>query len=394
MQIGLVGKPSAGKSTFFKAATLADVDIANFPFTTIKPNSGVAYVKIDCVDKEFDAQCNPREGYCVNHKRFVPVQLIDVAGLVPGAHEGKGMGNQFLSDLNQADVLIHVVDVSGSANEKGEPVAPGSYDPKHDVEFLEKELDMWYLDILKRGWDKLARSMQTQQGKTATMIAKQLSGLRVTEDMAKDAIRDLSDNPSSWTDEQLLHLATTLRKQSKPIIIAANKVDVAGAEEKYQQLKQTFPDYHIIPCSADSELALREANKKELIGYVPGDKTLTMKGDLNDAQQNALQTIQKNVLDKLQHTGVQTTLNTAVFDILKYIAIFPGGANKLEDKDGNVLPDCFLLPNGSTALQFAFRLHTDIGNNFVKAIDVKTKRVVGKEHQLKHRDIVEIMVKK
>src|SRR3989338_977131 len=114
MLIGVVGKPSTGKSTFFKASTLADVEIANYPFTTIKPNRAVVFVKIECVDKEFGKQCSPRIGYCVNGKRFVAVELLDVAGLVPGAHEGKGLGNQFLNDLNQADALIHIVDISGS----------------------------------------------------------------------------------------------------------------------------------------------------------------------------------------------------------------------------------------------------------------------------------------
>ena len=111
MLIGLVGKPSVGKSTFFKAATLAEVEIASYPFTTIKPNHGVGYVKIDCIDKEFNVQCNPNHGFCIDHKRFVPVELMDVAGLVPGASEGKGLGNQFLDDLRQADVFLHIVEI-------------------------------------------------------------------------------------------------------------------------------------------------------------------------------------------------------------------------------------------------------------------------------------------
>src|SRR3970040_2190760 len=118
MLIGLVGKPSSGKSTFFKAATLAEVDIAPYPFTTIKPNHGVGYVKVDCIDKEMGVQCQPAHGFCLKGQRFVPVELMDVAGLVPGASEGKGLGNQFLDDLNQADVLIHIIDIAGSTNEK------------------------------------------------------------------------------------------------------------------------------------------------------------------------------------------------------------------------------------------------------------------------------------
>ena len=155
MLIGLVGKPSSGKSSFFSAATLVDVAIASYPFTTIEPNRGIGFVRIDCVDTEFNTQCNPRTGFCKNHVRYVPIELIDVAGLVPGAHEGKGLGNKFLDDLRQADVLIHVVDVSGSTNEKGEMVPVGSHDPAKDIGFLEEEINLWFLGVLQKNWPKM-----------------------------------------------------------------------------------------------------------------------------------------------------------------------------------------------------------------------------------------------
>ncbi len=179
MLIGIVGKPNVGKSTFFKAATLAEVEIANYPFATIKPNSGVGYVKVKDPARDFNKISNPRNGYVLKEFRFVPVQLIDVAGLVPGAHEGLGMGNQFLDDLRQADVLIHVIDVSGSTNEKGEQVEPLTYDPAEDVKFLEVELDMWYLGILRKGWEKFARTVMQEKSEIHKALAKQLSGLKV-----------------------------------------------------------------------------------------------------------------------------------------------------------------------------------------------------------------------
>ncbi|MFH1400844.1 MAG: GTPase, partial [Nanoarchaeota archaeon] len=273
MLIGIVGKPSCGKSTFFKAATLADAEIANYPFTTIKPNHAVGFVKIDCVDSFFEVQCNPRTGYCTHHKRFVPIDLIDVAGLVPGAHKGQGMGSQFLSDLNQADALVHVIDVSGSVNEKGEPVTPLSYDPLNDVRFLEEELDYWYLDILKRGWEKLARQMQQEHRDPSRVLGEQLSGLGASEEIVKDAILKAGLNPSTpaaWSDEDMLRLATVLRKRTKPMIIAANKIDVPGAASNLTRLKEAFPEHTFIACSAESELALKEAAKHGLIDYIPG----------------------------------------------------------------------------------------------------------------------------
>ena len=399
MFVGIVGKPSCGKSTFFKAATLAEVDIANYPFTTIKPNHAMGFVKVECVDKDFNKQCNPREGFCIHGWRFVPVDLMDVAGLVPGAHTGLGMGNQFLDDLRQADVLVHVVDISGSVNEKGEPVEPLSYDPAKDVEFLEEELDMWYFGIMKKGWERFARTVVQERKKISDALGKQLSAVKVTEVMAEETIKRLGldeSKPNEWSDDDVKRLATEFRKQTKPMVIAANKVDVPGAEKNYERIKEQFPDYTIIPCSAESELALREAAKRELIDYVPGDKSFKLLSDdkLNDKQKKALEFIHKNVLDRFSSTGVQQAIDSAIFGILKYIAIFPGGISKLEDQYGNVLPDCFLLPGGSTALDFAFRVHTDIGKNFIRAIDVKSRRTVGKDHLLKHRDVVEIVAGK
>jgi len=398
MIIGLVGKPSAGKSTFFKASTLAEVEIANYPFTTIEKNEGVGFVKIRCADQDFNVQCNPRFGYCINHKRFVPVQLIDVAGLVPGAHEGKGRGNQFLDDLRQADVLIHVVDISGSVDANGKPVEPGSYDPAKDLEFLETEIDLWYFGILKKGWEKFARQIKQENLEVHKSLAKQLSGLKVTEEMVKEAIKKLNLylNIDAWTDEHMKKLATELRRMSKPMIIAANKIDVEGADKNHERVKKMFPSYHIIPCSSEAEIALKEAAKKGLIKYIPGDNSFEIikEDGLNDPQKKALSFIKENVLNKFNSTGVQDILDIAVFQLLRYLAIFPGGVNKLQDSEGRVLPDCFLLPPDSTALDFAYSIHTDLGKKFVKAIDVRTKKAVGKDYKLKNLDVIEIITGK
>jgi ribosome-binding ATPase YchF (GTP1/OBG family) len=394
MLIGLVGKPNIGKSTFFKAATLAEVEIAGYPFTTIKPNHGFGYVKVECVDKEFNKQCSPKEGYCIEGFRFVPVELMDVAGLVPGAHKGLGMGNEFLDELRQADVLIHVIDLSGSTNEKGEPVDKLSYDPGNDIKFLEVEMDMWYLGIIKKGWEKFARTIQQEKSQVHGALAKQLSGLKVTEEMVEEVVKKIkldAGKPAEWTEDQLKKIATELRKKTKPIIVAANKIDIPGADENLERLRNEFPDYRIVGCSAESELALREAAKHNLIKYIPGNKDFSIVGQVNDKQKTGLEFIKANVLDKYGSTGVQEVLDTAVFDFLNYIAVFPVTGAKLEDSKGNILPDCHLVPAGITAQEFAFVLHTDFGKNFIKAVDIKTKMTIGKEHVLKHRDIIEII---
>ncbi len=394
MLIGLVGKPSSGKSTFFKAATLADVEIANYPFTTIKPNHGVGFISMDCVDKEFNKQCIPREGYCINHKRFIPIDLLDVAGLVPGAFEGKGKGNQFLDDLRQADAFIHIIDVSGSTDENGNPVTSLSHDPSKDIEFLDFELDMWYYQILMKGWGKFSRQVHHENLNIKKALAEQLSGLKVTEDNVEKSIKKLglSHDPETWTEHNLKNLASELRK-IKPMIIAANKLDVDGAFYELEKIKKKFPDYIIMGCSAEIELALKEAAKNKIIDYIPGESDFNITGNLSDNQKKGLE-FMKEYLKKYKNSGVQEIINKIVFEMLHYIAIYPGGVNKLEDSQGRTLPDCFLMLENSTALDFAYRLHSDFGDNFIKAIDVKNKRAVGREYKLKHKDVIEIAYKK
>lgn len=393
MLLGLVGKPSCGKSTFFKSATLADVLIASYPFATIKPNHGVGYVRVDALCSELGVKCNPRTGFCTGKTRFVPVDLMDVAGLVEGASEGKGLGNQFLDDLRNADAFIHIVDISGTTDSEGKE---GSGNPIEDVRMLENELNKWYVGIFKKVWEKLVKSLQTTKQDIAKAIAKQFSGLKVNEDDVKEVLRKLKldvDKPINWTEEDLFNFAKELRHLTKPMIIAANKCDKENSKENLEKLKQEFSELIIIPCSADSELSLKQASKAGLIEYIPGESHFKIYEDkINEKQKQALESIQKNVLNVFGSTGVQEILDKTVFDLLGYIAIYPAGS-KLSDSKGNILPDCFLLPKNSTALDFAYYLHTDIGDNFIKAIDVRTKMPVGKDHILKHRDGIEIMTR-
>jgi hypothetical protein len=396
MLIGIIGAPNKGKTTFFRAMTLMDVETANYPFTTIDANKGIGFVKNSpCVDKELKVQCNPRYGFCKEHNRFIPVDLIDVAGLVPGASEGKGLGNKFLTDLNTANALIQVIDISGNTDKEGKAVKDGSFNPAEEINFLLTEIEKWLFGIFKKNFDKIGTSQRVKKQKTLTILLNYMkSALGSTEEHVFNALKEnnlLEKNLVDWTDQELKNFTKKIRYLSKPIIIAANKIDIPRGKEKLEKLKKEFPDLTIIGCSAESEYALKAAEKNGIIDYLPGSNNFKiLKKDISEKQKNALNFIQKNVLNIYGSTGVQNILDNVVFNVLKYVCVYPGGVKKLEDKDGNILPDCFLMPPKSTALDFAYKLHTDFGKNFIKAIDVKTKMLLGKDYKLKNNDVIEI----
>ncbi|HJT50051.1 MAG TPA: redox-regulated ATPase YchF [Nitrososphaeraceae archaeon] len=394
MLIGIIGKANVGKSTFFNAATELSAQAANYPFTTIRPNLGVSYARVKCVCREFGVQDNPLHSMCVDGNRFIPIKLIDVAGLVPGAHNGRGLGNKFLDDARQADVLIHVVDASASTDSEGKSVPAGFGDPLYDVKFVEDEFDLWMASVISRDWNKVAREAENQAQKLENMISKRLTGLGIDEAHIVKALEDTglrTKKATLWNEEDIFNFCKKVRSRAKPIVIAANKSDLQTAETIIIKLKNLGLD--VIPCIAEAEILLRRATKKGFLHYLPGDSSFTIKSGvvLSEQQKKALDTIH-SLIAKYGSTGVQEVINLACFKLLKLIVVYPvQDEMKLMDKRGNVLPDAYLLPEGSTAKDLAVTIHADIGKGFLHAIDARTKQRLGAEHKLKNNDVIKIV---
>ena len=427
MRIGLVGKPNVGKSTAFAALTESAVEIANYPFTTIDPNVGVTFLPAEAncpcetlrTKRESDGRlspvtdddpragslCEPRTGSCIGFRRTVPVTLIDVAGLVPGAHDGKGRGNQFLNDLAQCDALIQVVDASGSTDIEGNPMGPGSCDPIEEHAFLVEELAMWIHGILDTGWGRGVRRVQAEGERgLVDFITAQLTGIGGTEPRIMSAISSFKSEhpdlgvPWEWDTSVLVSMAHHLRRAIFPLCVAANKADIAetGAWNALAA-KVEAEGGILVPTSADSELALRRASKAGFIHYPPGAESFTLsekgESELNLAQRKGLDAIAER-LERLGGTGLVPLVSRIVRERLERIVAYPvQDENHWTDGDGRVLPDALLVQRGTTAKGLAYAVHTDLGDGFIRAVDGRTGRVIGAEHEIDDNDVIKIVAK-
>jgi len=388
LSVALAGKPNAGKSTFYRAATLADVDVGNYPFTTIDPNRGVSHVRTDCPCLDRDERCG--DEHCRAGKRYVPIELLDVAGLVPGAHEGRGLGNQFLDALSNADVILNVVDASGGTNAEGEPVETGSYDPVQDVDFVEEEMDLWMAGIVGDNWETVERQSRSPEFDLEAALTELLTGIGASEADVAATLRSVEypEEPNQWTDADRERLARELRERTKPIVVVANKADVAPAEN-LERLREAAEV--VVPATAEGELALRQAGEAGAVDYDPGDPDFEIVGDVSEKQRRGLERV-RGVMDEWEGTGVQAALNAAVYDFLDHFTAYPvQNETKWTDGQGNVLPDAFLLPRGSTPGDLAYAVHTDIGDGYLHAVDARENRRIGEDHELEEGDVVKIV---
>ena len=396
--IGIIGKPSSGKTTFLNASCLTNAKVSELPFTTINPNKGVAYIKTKCVCKELNVEDNPKNSICIEGFRFIPINMLDVAGLVPDAHMGKGLGNKFLNDLIQADVLLHIVDISGSLDESGNIVSMGENDPFEDILFLENEINLWFKKIIEReDWSKFTKGIRTEKKKIVEGLYERLSGMKINKNQIilslKNSNLDEKD-PLSWTELDLLFFSEVLRKLSKPTLIVANKIDKKISKKNLLELKTKY-NGPIIPCSALAERVLREYHEKKIIKYISGstDFKIIENQKLTPNELESLNKIKQKILAPFNGTGIQNVLNYASINIANQICVYPvSDINTFSDNKENILPDAFLVKKGLRLRDFVRdKIHSDLAEKFMFGIDAKTKKRLGENYELQDKDVIKIV---
>jgi ribosome-binding ATPase len=396
IKIGLIGKTNTGKTTFFNSATLSSAEISNYPFTTKQPAIGNAHAITLCVHRELKVQDQPRNSRCVDGWRFIPIELVDLPGLIKGAWEGKGLGNQFLSIASQSDALLHVVDASGSIDASGRIAEPGTGDPVADIADIEEELVMWYLKLFEANRDKISRAIGGGMDRILA-ITEVFRGIGVREDHVKLALAENNVAETKFDDfgpQESKDFCWSLRDISKPTLIVANKVDLPTATENFNRLREEYKDIIVVPASADAELTLRRAETRGVIRYIPGDERFEINDQtkLNDKQKWALNFIRKDILGEYMRTGVQFAINVAVFKLLKMNAIYPvADVQKFSDKHGNVLPDVYLMRSGSTVEDLAREIHSELAKGMIYALDGRDGLRLPTNYQLKDRDVLSIV---
>jgi len=397
IRIGLIGKTNAGKTTLFNSMTLRSGEVSNYPFTTKAPETGIGSVVTLCVHKEFNVQDNPSNSKCEDGWRFVPVEVTDLPGLIKGAWMGKGLGNQFLSVAAQSDVLLHVVDASGSVDKDGRITEPGTGDPLADFADVELELVLWYVKMFTANMGKISKLSKVPGYGLADAVAETMQGMGVRKEHALRSLNEaLLENKEfdKWTEGDIQNYCWALREISKPTLIIANKMDLPFAAENFQKLREKYKGLIVVPTCGEAELTLRRAESKGLIKYVPGEERFDIlkPQDLNDAQKSALAYIRRKVFGEYLRTGVQFAMNIAVFKLLKMNAVYPvADAEKLTDKQGKILPDVYLLPTGSTVEELAKTIHSELVKGLVYAVDVRTGLHLPTNYVLRDRDVLSIV---
>ncbi|XJO76292.1 hypothetical protein BDV3_006836 [Batrachochytrium dendrobatidis] len=371
----------------------ATAKVGNFPFTTIKPNQGMAYVLIDCPCSRFDKQslCKPRYGKCVQGKRHVPIKILDVAGLVPGASQGNGLGNQFLDDLRTADALIHVVDVSGTTDESGKVTV--GYNPINDIDWLKSEISNWIYFNLWKKWGNIVRRHMATRSSTAETLQLQFSGYGANLAMVNRFLDKFPDKRSldMWNSDTVMMMVNAFIAERFPTLVALNKIDLPDSDKNIDLISRKYGQDNIVLVSALAETFLRKLHKQKFIKYHEGTDVFELAEDqvdpsveeklltLDDKARNRLERVQDLVLFRYGHTGVQECLQQMIA-LLKLVPVFPvrninSFSSSSGTRMGGVFRDCMFVQPGTTIRQLAGMVHPDLDKYYQYAETVGSIRL-------------------
>lgn len=370
--IALVGKPSLGKSTTLNSLTDANAKVGAFPFTTIDPNKATGYLEVDCACSRFKKQalCKPNYGYCRDGKRGVPIMLLDVAGLVPNAHLGRGLGNKFLGDLTEADCLIHIVDVSGTTNAEGK--ATRGYDPIHDIEWLQDEIFRWILGNLTEKWGSIARRHVATRLTTLETLRQQLGGYSANKQLigrALDLLPGLAPL-QDWDNDTIEKVVRTFMEVKFPTVLSLNKMDHPDADKNVSKIILQHPKLKCVLTSSITEVFLRKLAAQNYIKYDLGTEFVDTIDDLgpesglkplDDKLRNRIENIRDLVLYRFGLTGVVQLLQAAA-DLLDLVPVYPvRNINNFGGLSGDsVFRDCVLVKRGTAVISVARKIMGDV----------------------------------